>query len=70
MATPECAADYEALAAARLDPAVHAWLSGGSGDERTLRANRAAYAEQRLLQRTGTAFGAASTARHTRSRGV
>lgn len=62
MANAECAADYEALAAARLDPAVHAWLSGGSGAERTLRANRAAYAEQRLLQRTGTAFGAASTA--------
>lgn len=43
--------DHERLAAQRLDPAVWAWLSGGAGDELTLRANRQAWQAQRLSQR-------------------
>jgi 4-hydroxymandelate oxidase len=46
-----CAADYEALALARLEPAIAAWLSGGSGDEQTLRANREAFAKLRVYNR-------------------
>lgn len=57
-----CAADYEALAAARMDPAAYAWLSGGSGEEHTLRANRSAFACARLCQRIGVDLGAANTA--------
>jgi len=37
-------ADYERLAAERLDPGTWAYLVGGSGDEWTLRENRAAFA--------------------------
>lgn len=40
---PVCLADYAALAQARLDPAVHAYFSGGAGDEHTLRANALAW---------------------------
>jgi isopentenyl diphosphate isomerase/L-lactate dehydrogenase-like FMN-dependent dehydrogenase len=36
-------ADYEALAEERLEPGPWAYLAGGSGDEWTLRANRAAF---------------------------
>ncbi len=36
-------ADYERLAEARLEPGTWAYLSGGSGDEWTLRENRAAF---------------------------
>lgn len=43
--------DYEALAEARLDPAVWAYLAGGAADEITLRANRAAWEGLRLLPR-------------------
>jgi 4-hydroxymandelate oxidase len=43
--------DYEAHARARLDPATWAWLSGGAGDEITLRANRAAWDALRLQPR-------------------
>src|SRR3954471_22767208 len=36
-------ADYEALARERLDPGCWAYYAGGSGDEWTLRENRAAF---------------------------
>ncbi len=50
-AEPINVADYEALAAARLDPGVHGYFAGGAGDERTLRENVAAYARWRLRPR-------------------
>ena len=37
-------ADYERLAAERLEPGVHGYFAGGAGDERTLRDNVAAFA--------------------------
>jgi 4-hydroxymandelate oxidase len=40
---PLTVADYEALARERLDPGCWAYYSGGSGDEWTLRENRAAF---------------------------
>jgi len=40
---PLCVADYERLAAERCQPGPWAYLAGGSGDEWTLRANRAAF---------------------------
>jgi isopentenyl diphosphate isomerase/L-lactate dehydrogenase-like FMN-dependent dehydrogenase len=45
MKTPEPinVADYERLAAERLDPGVHGYFAGGAGDERTLRDNVAAF---------------------------
>lgn len=43
--------DYEAHARARLEPATWAWLSGGAGDETTLRANRTAWDAIRLQPR-------------------
>ncbi|MGH2977140.1 MAG: alpha-hydroxy acid oxidase [Gaiellaceae bacterium] len=43
MSEPLSVADYERLAEARLEPGVWAYLAGGSGDEWTLRENRAAY---------------------------
>jgi isopentenyl diphosphate isomerase/L-lactate dehydrogenase-like FMN-dependent dehydrogenase len=43
MSTPLSAADYERLAEERLDPGAWAYLAGGSGDEWTLRENRAAF---------------------------
>jgi isopentenyl diphosphate isomerase/L-lactate dehydrogenase-like FMN-dependent dehydrogenase len=43
--------DVEALAADRLDPDWYAYFAGGSGDERTLRENVAAFARHRLRQR-------------------
>ena len=36
-------ADYERLAAERLDPGVLGYFAGGAGDERTLHENVAAY---------------------------
>ncbi len=44
-------ADYERLAAERLDPGVHGYFAGGAGDERTLRDNVAAYARRTLHPR-------------------
>jgi isopentenyl diphosphate isomerase/L-lactate dehydrogenase-like FMN-dependent dehydrogenase len=44
-------ADYEALAAERLEPGAHAYFAGGAGDERTLRANVDAFANWRLRPR-------------------
>ena len=44
MADPLSGADYERLAEERLEPGPWAYLAGGSGDEWTLRENRAAFA--------------------------
>jgi len=44
-------ADYERLAAERLDPGVLGYFAGGAGDERTLRDNVAAFARRRLRPR-------------------
>ena len=43
---PQTLAAFAQAAEQRLDPAIWAWLSGGAGDEHTLRANEAAW--QRL----------------------
>jgi isopentenyl diphosphate isomerase/L-lactate dehydrogenase-like FMN-dependent dehydrogenase len=43
VAEPLSIADYERLAEERLEPGPWAYLAGGSGDEWTLRENRAAY---------------------------
>jgi isopentenyl diphosphate isomerase/L-lactate dehydrogenase-like FMN-dependent dehydrogenase len=43
VAEPLSVADYERLAEERLDPGPWAYLAGGSGDEWTLRENRAAF---------------------------
>lgn len=43
MAAPLSVADYERLAEERLEPGPWAYLAGGSGDEWTLRENRAAF---------------------------
>jgi isopentenyl diphosphate isomerase/L-lactate dehydrogenase-like FMN-dependent dehydrogenase len=44
VAAPLSIADYERLAEERLEPGPWAYLAGGSGDEWTLRENRAAFA--------------------------
>ena len=44
-------ADYEALAQGRLDANAWAYISGGAGDEHTVRANRAAWDGLCLLPR-------------------
>lgn len=43
--------DYARRAADCLPPATWAWLQGGSGDERTLAANREAFSRWQLVQR-------------------
>jgi isopentenyl diphosphate isomerase/L-lactate dehydrogenase-like FMN-dependent dehydrogenase len=48
---PVNVADYERLAAERLDPGVHGYFAGGAGDERTLRDNVAAYSRYTLHPR-------------------
>jgi 4-hydroxymandelate oxidase len=50
---PQIAAvdDYVPFAQARLDPAIWAWLSGGTGDEQTLQDNREAFGRLRLKAR-------------------
>jgi len=45
------ASDYETLAARFLAPSTAAWLAGGSGEEQTLRGNRAAFARVALRNR-------------------
>ena len=50
-AEPLNVADYERLAAERLEPGVHGYFAGGAGDERTLRDNVAAFARRRLRPR-------------------
>lgn len=44
-------ADYERLAAERLDPVTYGYYRSGAGDERTLERNVAAFGELRLLPR-------------------
>jgi 4-hydroxymandelate oxidase len=44
-------AEFEEAARARLDPGAYAYFAGGAGDERTLRANAAAYAGWELRPR-------------------
>ncbi len=56
-----CAADYAALARERLDPAAWAYISGGAGDEITLRANRQAFDSQRISSRLLRAVGGGHT---------
>ena len=51
MGTPINVADYEALAAEKLEPGPHGYFAGGAGDERTLQANVAAFARYRLRPR-------------------
>lgn len=46
-----CAADYERLALLRLPPEIAAWLAGGSGEELSLRDNRAAFMRVGLRNR-------------------
>src|SRR5215212_1157873 len=54
--------EYEAAARALLPPMVWNYVSGGSGDEVTLRANRAAFACWRLLPWVLRGIGEVSTA--------
>ena len=55
-------ADYERLAAERLDPGVHGYFAGGAGDERTLRENVAAFGRWTLHPRVLVDVGGVSTA--------
>jgi isopentenyl diphosphate isomerase/L-lactate dehydrogenase-like FMN-dependent dehydrogenase len=55
-------ADYERLAAERLEPGPHAYFAGGAGDERTLRANAEAFGRYRLRPRVLVDVSAVSTA--------
>ena len=51
MTAPVNVADYERLAAERLEAGLLGYYAGGAADERTLRDNVAAFARQRLLPR-------------------
>ena len=55
-------ADYERLAAARLDPGVLGYFAGGAGDELTLADNVAAWSRWRLRPRVLAGAGEVSTA--------
>ncbi|MDQ3849410.1 MAG: alpha-hydroxy-acid oxidizing protein [Actinomycetota bacterium] len=55
-------ADYERLAAERLEPGLLGYFAGGAGDERTLRDNVAAFARWRLRPRVLVDVGAISAA--------
>ncbi len=48
---PCCLDDYEHLAQGRLEAGPHGYFAGGAGDERTLRANTAAWSTHELLPR-------------------
>lgn len=50
-ADPINVADYERLAAEKLDPGVHGYFAGGAGDERTLRDNVEAFRRWQLRPR-------------------
>ncbi|QUQ67053.1 alpha-hydroxy acid oxidase [Kutzneria sp. CA-103260] len=56
-----CLADIERRAAQRVPAAVWDFVTGGSGDERLLRANRSAFDEVALLPRLLRGIGAAAT---------
>lgn len=55
-------ADYEEAARALVDPAAWAYLAGGAGDEITLRHNRSAFDDLRLLPRVLVDVGTVDTA--------
>ncbi|MHB8468274.1 MAG: alpha-hydroxy acid oxidase [Gaiellaceae bacterium] len=55
-------ADYFAAAEARVDPSVWCYFEGGSGDEVTLRANRAAFGRWRFRPRVLVDVGEVSAA--------
>jgi isopentenyl diphosphate isomerase/L-lactate dehydrogenase-like FMN-dependent dehydrogenase len=55
-------ADYERLAAERLEPGALGYFAGGAGDERTLQANVEAFARWHLRPRVLVDVSAASTA--------
>jgi isopentenyl diphosphate isomerase/L-lactate dehydrogenase-like FMN-dependent dehydrogenase len=61
-AEPINVADYERLAAERLNPGVHGYFAGGAGDERTLRENVAAFERWRLRPRVLVDVAEVSTA--------
>ena len=54
--------DYEAAARELLSPMMHGFVSGGAGDEITLRANRTAFDRWRFLPRVLRGLSQASTA--------
>ena len=56
--------DYEGLAFERLEASLWAYLSGGAGDEATLRENRAAFGRIRLSPRLFRDFAGANTRVH------
>lgn len=56
--------DYASLAVERLPPDVWAYLSGGAGDESTVRENRAAYERIHISPRIFRDFAGASTHLH------
>jgi isopentenyl diphosphate isomerase/L-lactate dehydrogenase-like FMN-dependent dehydrogenase len=59
---PVNVAEYERLAAERLEPGVHGYFAGGAGDERTLRANADAFAGFTLHPRVLVDVGEVTTA--------
>ncbi|HEV2821072.1 MAG TPA: alpha-hydroxy acid oxidase [Solirubrobacteraceae bacterium] len=61
-AMPVNVADYEALAAERLEPGVLGYYAGGAGDERTLRDNVDAFTRRRLRPRVLVDVSDVSTA--------
>ena len=60
-ATILAAADYATRAADHIAAPTLAWLAGGSGNEQTLRANRDAFADLRILPRLLADFSQANT---------
>jgi isopentenyl diphosphate isomerase/L-lactate dehydrogenase-like FMN-dependent dehydrogenase len=54
--------DFEEIARERLDPGAYAYYAGGSGDEQTLRANRAAFGRWELRPRVLVDVSDVSTA--------
>lgn len=61
MTAPVNVADYEALAADRLEAGLLGYYAGGAADEHTLRDNVAAFARHRLLPRVLVDVGAVDT---------
>jgi isopentenyl diphosphate isomerase/L-lactate dehydrogenase-like FMN-dependent dehydrogenase len=59
---PVCVADYEALAASRLEPGAFGYYAGGAGDERALAANVAAWSRLSLRPRVLVDVSQVSTA--------
>ena len=63
MSAPLSIADYERLAEEQLEPGTWAYLAGGSGDEWTLRENRAAFARWTFRPRALCDVSGVTTAR-------